>query len=170
MTDKDSPFSMFSKASPSKKKPVPARPEPTPPKKEEPPVTPIAPFAESSFIPPPLEDEPVDTGDVQAMLDKIKKYRDDLTEKLDKIQAITGWDISGLNDYLSNPSNFKPAEWEMVKIRKEALESQFYQLLGRVSGGAEGAKLEVKKQEKVKSDKKLKGKSLGARKGWIPMR
>jgi hypothetical protein len=68
------------------------------------------------------------------------------------------------NDYLDNPKNFSPREWEIVQKNKHLLEEKVWDVVGLELKPATGPK----RRENLAGERK--GKTLGARKKWIPMK
>jgi len=67
-------------------------------------------------------------------------------------------------DYFNDPQNWPPLEWERVQLKKEELEE-------RVLGKKKSEIKRLKKQKQAqKMSKDRKGKTLGSRKKWLPMR
>lgn len=103
--------------------------------------------------------------ELKQQLEIVKKQQIDLQKQLEEIYEKTGWSPQRMIDFLSNPNNFTPAQWEELQKHKKHLDDFIWNQLG-----AEKKKqAEEKEKEKIQSSRK--GKTLGARKkNWIPMK
>jgi hypothetical protein len=113
----------------------------------------------------PLQPTHLNNPEVEALLAKASKYHEDIVNKLDMIQKEIGMSIKDVKEFLNNPSNFKPEEWQVIQQQRIALEENLFTQIG-----GESVKKEIKKKQIAKSDKERKNKTLGARKKWIPIR
>jgi hypothetical protein len=105
--------------------------------------------------------------DIKTMVDRFKNLHDQIDRKLDELFQKTGWNPRYIKDYLENPNNFSSQEWERVQKERQSLLTHLYKGLGK--NVEEIQKIEkIKAREKASKDRK--GKTLGARKNWIPMR
>jgi hypothetical protein len=100
----------------------------------------------------------------QEQLAIAKMHHDELVNRLDEIHVKLGMSLKDMKEYLSNSSNFKPQEWEMIQGRRAVLQERILNLLGK-----EGREM-LKKTEAAKGGKARKGKTLGSRKKWIPIK
>lgn len=102
--------------------------------------------------------------DTNKLLEKIFLMRQELEEKLNDIYEKTGIPRDEIERFINNPKNFSGAEWENIAKEKKQLEDQLYAIL----------KLEkrhpTKKEVSDQASKDRKGKVLGGRKKWIPIR
>lgn len=139
----DKPFSIFD--SPAKKQP-----------EEKKSKSPSAPA-------PPLKPVPINS-EVDELIGKMKTMHDDLERKLDEVYRQNGMDKRTIKNYLDNPSNFTPEQWERVQEdRKLRLETLAKKIGAELPTALVEAVKEVKKTDKSR-------KSLGVRRNWIPMR
>lgn len=125
------------------------------------------PYLPEQASPDPLEEPPPPLSkkdEINEALDKITQMHDELKRKLEETYEKSGWSIQEIQSYLENPSNFDTAEWEMVQQERKYLSEQVWSWVGN------DAKLRAKKKEKTKEEQARKGKMLGARKNWMPMR
>lgn len=108
---------------------------------------------------------PAATADGLALqFERAKENYLDIQKRLDDVYMSTGWTSSALDDYFNNPNNFAPAEWKVIQMQMEQMQTRF---TGKTTA-------EKQNQDKAKSEEKKaaerKGKTLGSRKKWIPMR
>lgn len=102
--------------------------------------------------------------DADVMLSKMHTMRRELEEKMDDVISLAGVSKEEVTTFLDNPDNFSPTEWEKVKEKKEELAKMAMQITGQKDN-----KRKVARKEEADT-KKLRQKSLGGRKRWIPMR
>lgn len=108
----------------------------------------------------------VDISDEQvaSLFEKAKKMRQEIDQKLQEVYDKTGMTRKEVENYMSNPKNFTVQEWQNIQIGRKDWEGRLYGILGQ----------EYKeKRAKIvqdQSSKERKGKTLGARKNWIPVR
>jgi len=142
--DKDHPSNIFDAAANSGKerKNKPASPRPLPAEKAK------------SF----------DDKNVEGMLVNMDKMRREIQRKIEEIYEKSGVSQKELEDYLSNPNNFNQAEWTRVQANRDRFLEKIWQAVGK------DKKKKIVLKEKKKQTKKRKGKMLGHRKGWLPMR
>lgn len=97
-------------------------------------------------------------------LEHMRKLHAELNLRIDKMYELSQKDPKEVNEYFSNPRNFTSQQWVKIQERKEELEA-FLEGVPR----SEVQKKKMKK-EISKMSKDRKGKTLGARKKWMPMR
>lgn len=112
--------------------------------------------------PPPVPEE--NAGSLEESITTVKKYRDDVVKKLDSIQKELGMSLKDVKEYINNPRNFKPSQWAYIQQQKKEMEERLAQELGSDVVGVS------KKVDTGKVAKERKGKTLGSRKNWIPIR
>lgn len=128
----------------------------SPPKKSYavPPASPALPEAGAK-----LTDE-----QIAEMFERARRMKEEIESKLQEVYDKTGMTRKQVQNYMQNPKNFTVQEWQNIQIGRQDWEGRLYNLIGQ----------EYKaKREKVVQDqnsKERKGKTLGARKNWIPMR
>lgn len=130
----------------------------TPKKKE--PAVPQAPVAGV----PPLPNVNITDDQLAEMFERAKKMRTEIEEKLQEVYDKTGLTRKQVETYMNNPKNFSIQEWQNIQIGRKDWEGRLYGLIGQ--------EYKEKRQKAVQdqSSKERKGKTLGARKNWIPMR
>jgi hypothetical protein len=106
--------------------------------------------------------------DVDDIVGRLHEMHDDIEKKLDLIYQKTGLTPKYIKDYLANPNNFNTTEWERVQKERQAL-------LGSLMGAIKidetpEEKADNAQKESDKSNKERRGKMIGTRKNWIPMR
>lgn len=109
---------------------------------------------------------PVSNKDVLAMIEKMRKMHDQLEKELDEAYQKTGLSPKEVTTFLDNPSNFAGDEFTAVQQQRKSLLSRIMQVVD--PKGIESTKKKAKKE--AEAGKQQKGKTLGARKNWIPMR
>lgn len=100
---------------------------------------------------------------VNATIKKIFEMQEELKTKLEDIYEKTGLSRKEIEDFLKNPKNFPPGKWEQIQKDRALLEEKIQAIIGV-------DKKHVAKQEESKLSKDRKGKLLGGRKNWIPIR
>lgn len=97
------------------------------------------------------------------MLAKMDRMAQELEEAINRTLESTKMTKSQFDAFLNDRKNFSPQQWEEIQKLKASLGKQFISLFGN-EGTAFVEKVAVTKATKAK-----RGKSLGARKKWIPM-
>lgn len=144
--NKESPFNIFS-ASVKKKTsadPAPIQPEPIP-------------------SPPATHKKTQIDPEITKVLNKIYEMRDDLETQMGDLFKKTGMSRFEIESFLNNPTNYPKGKWDKIQTEKKILEDKLDSILGVDN------KEKVKKAE-VNTAKERKGKLLGGRKKWIPIR
>lgn len=100
--------------------------------------------------------------EIAAMLKQIDDMKQDLERKFEVIRNKMGWSAEDVHEYLNNPKNFPPKEWEKIQQTKKALGDKVWAAIGT------HLKPKPKTRENIAGERK--GKTLGGRKKWIPMR
>jgi hypothetical protein len=107
-----------------------------------------------------------DFGDpeVNKMLQKIYEMDGKIKDQVDKITSQAGISREVLYTFFDNPKNFTASQLKKLEEDKVALEKSLVPIMG--------AKWKQRRQVRKKKvlGKKMKGKTLGGRKGWISMR
>ena len=100
----------------------------------------------------------------QAMLNKIRTMQADLQQRFELLYKTAKMSAEEFKAYLANPKNFSKKDWEFVQKNKNILEVKVWDTVGtELKPSTSGRKRENLDQER-------KGKTLGARKKWIPMK
>lgn len=110
------------------------------------------------------ESSDLSSSDVREIMEKAAKMHDELEQKLEETYQKTGWQRQAIKQFLENPNNFSKSEWELVQRQRDYLVNQTWSLI------TEEEKTRLLHEEKKKQSQVNKGKSLGARKNWIPIR
>lgn len=149
----ETPFNLFSAPSRAPKKPLKTPPETTPL---------LAKNALSRDLPSHGKD--LKDGEVEQLISEMKKMNEELNKKIDSAFKTSGTDPREMSEYVNNPKNFTPAQWEEMQARKEQLEINL--------SGTSKSEVRAKqaKKEVSKMTKERKGKTLGSRKNWLSMR
>jgi hypothetical protein len=108
--------------------------------------------------------DPSTPRDAQEIINHIKSLQADLEQKLDVVYQKSKLTPKKVKDLLSNPNAFSPKDWEKLQEKKRELEKSLGFKLG-TSIKKEKVKIEIEEKDRAR-----KGKTLGARKKWMPMR
>lgn len=153
---KDDDFNIFSAAGkPAPKKKLASSKKPTPLPAEK---TPAAPPSSAAKPQTPAGEK----GDVESMLSRIKELQDNLQKQLESIYAKTGINPRKLDDAIVSAKG-TPA-FEKIENDMRKLEEELNKIVPKRKTKSALPGL------KAKSDQDRKGKTLGARKKWIPIR
>lgn len=106
--------------------------------------------------------------DVDQVIVRVREMHDEIEKKLEAIYQKTGLTPKYVRDYLANPNNFNSFEWDRIQKNRQ-------ELLGSLLGSTkveETQEQKAKSAEKAteKSTKERRGKMVGTRKNWIPIR
>ncbi len=99
--------------------------------------------------------------EINEMLQKIDTMQQDLQNKMEDVKQRTGLSDEDIKAFMENPKNFSPADWEKMAKSKE--------MLGEKVWTALGMELKPKQHTRENLSSERKGKTLGARKKWIPI-
>lgn len=104
------------------------------------------------------------TPEIESMLKKIRTMKVDLNTKLQLLYERgkrMGVDVDSI---MGNPANFTPAQWAAMQRETEKLSEKIDEVLFPILG--------PKKKTKTTAalTKERKGKTLGSRKKWMPVR
>lgn len=102
--------------------------------------------------------------DAFKVLANMKKMHEELNVKIDNLFKQSGRDPREIREYFKEPRNFTAHEWKRIQDRKEELEA-YIKVVSK-----EELKKKKSKQKTSEMSKERKGKTLGARKKWLPMR
>lgn len=102
--------------------------------------------------------------EVRAMLMRIHEMKNDLEKKLTNIYEKAAISKIDIEEFLENSDNFTKKEWDRIQKNKEAL----IQNLSLVFTPEDTVRRQPKSKEKL--TKERRGKTLGVRKKWIPVR
>lgn len=120
--------------------------------------------------------------EAKALVKNLEEKGDKLKKLLDNLYSMSGSSPDAISNYLKNPSNFSPKEWESMKEKRNELvemlnlppeKRKLWERFAPSQAGSSsstkaafkpsGAPAESKPEERRK-------KLGGARRGWIPMR
>ena len=104
--------------------------------------------------------------EIKEMVSKIKKMQTDLQSRLDQVYQETGMNGEELKTFIENPKNFLPKDWEYIQKNKHVLEEKVWETLGEELKPPTGHV--VRTRGNIADERK--GKTLGSRKKWLPMR
>lgn len=127
--------------------------------KEETPSLSLQPESAIQLPPPHIPSE----EELLEIFKKIYSMRDDLEKKFESFYEKSGFSPKELESFFSNPNNFSIEKWEKLQSMRESLENKIQTFVGVPVKSA-------KNKSKTASAKERKGKTIGARKKWIPMR
>lgn len=106
----------------------------------------------------------INDEELESQFKTFQNYYDQTAKQVDESYSKLGINKQKVADYLSDPNNFNPEQWQMIQQKRKEMQDQLWKLLGIER------KKEVSRKEKEKTEQKRKGKTLGARKKWMPMR
>lgn len=149
----DTPFSLFQQGGHSRPK-RPTSQKTTSPQPEEKKVPSIT----------PTKAESVNREELQRRYKDAMEKCAEIRTLTDRVYAASGLSRDEVERYLENPSNFTPQTWKALEQYRQELERR----LGKYS--VSGAAAQRKGRRAAAATKERKGKTLGARKGWMPMR
>ena len=113
---------------------------------------------------PPPQPKIISTDpEVISMLEKIKEMGNDLDDKMGHIFELSGMSKKEGLEFIENPNNFTPEQWQKAQAQKDELIDKFFKPLGMTA-----KKKFLEKKKKILA-KGRRGKTLGSRKGWIQM-
>jgi methylphosphotriester-DNA--protein-cysteine methyltransferase len=102
-------------------------------------------------------------SDAQEMLTQMKVQKQEMENEMKRLLENAKMSKSEFSRFLKDKKNFTPQEWEQVEKMRTQFLKEFQSLTGK-----EGAEI-LEKKTTDKATKAKKGKSLAARKKWIPM-
>ncbi len=112
-----------------------------------------------------LADARMEDKELEALFHRVKEGLGKIDKQVDEACAENGVSRSDFESYRDNPDNFSPDEWnEFQEIKKDfrkrfKIRTKKLTKLGKKGSEARGAK----------GSKGRKGKTIGGRRGWIPM-
>lgn len=109
----------------------------------------------------------IKTKDIDQMIAKLRQIHDEIDKKLDAIYQKTGLTPSYIRNYLSNPNNFSPIEWTIIQKDRQ---TRLSALMGATKVEEMMNKPRLSEQEIEKKARDRRGKMVGGRKNWIPMK
>lgn len=113
----------------------------------------------TAAVPPAVKTKVTDE-EVASTFAKIREMSKDLEKQIKETKQKSGIEEQEIRDYIDSLKKDSPKNWEIINEKKEALQRQLM-----------GISEEQQEAKKVSSEgRKLKGKTLGGRKGWIDMR
>ncbi len=98
------------------------------------------------------------------MVKRIQFLQKDLEAQLSNIKAIIPFAQLSISKFLNNKENFSPEQWIIIQENRQELQRKLGFMLG-----SDPKKIEEKHQTD-KGNKEFRGKTLGSRRKWIPIR
>lgn len=151
---KESPLNFFHSAA---KKPKPT--EPAAPLKQQPSVAPKA-----------VAGNPA----IENMLERMNQMRREIDDQIDALTREHGLSDERIKQYLGNPSNFSPEQWEFLQQKDNELSQKIWAAVEPLSSTVtiepQSISLQNPSQGSTKepSTASRKGKFVGSRRKWIP--
>jgi len=102
--------------------------------------------------------------DTQMLFDSVKELQQNLDKKRDELKNTIESTPEQVIQYFNDSKNFTPEQWNTIQSNRSDLEKNVWAVIGK------DPKKVREEQISDKNDKLRKGKSLGARHNWIPMR
>jgi len=103
-------------------------------------------------------------SEIQEMFDRMLEMRRDLDKKTDELKNAISLSQQDVVKFFSNSKNFTPQEWSIIQQSRSDLEKRVWAVVGK------DPKKVREKQLEEKDTKSRKGKTLGSRRNWIPIR
>lgn len=126
------------------------------------------------LVPPPPRELPrIVDQEIEEMRDKLRQMRNDIVEKLEIINKHSGVNAEQIRNYLSDQKNFTSTQWDELQSYRKILGERIFNAIGRdvnISTSSEQKNTPEPPKIKETTDTSRRGKTLGARKKWIPMR
>lgn len=111
--------------------------------------------------------------EVEEIRSKIRQMQQDITDKLEIINNHSGLKPEQVKNLLSDPKNFTSAQWVEIQNYRKILGDKIFNALGHDIPLPKATSEKIEAQTpapKETTAASRKGKTLGARKKWIPMR
>lgn len=102
--------------------------------------------------------------ELESRFSEIEKIHNEIEKKLDDVYSQSTFSKKSITDYLDNPNNFNSLQWAQIEKRRQEFQDQIWSILGKKQ------KDKAMKKSEGKLAKEGKGKTLGSRKKWMPMR
>jgi vacuolar-type H+-ATPase subunit D/Vma8 len=122
---------------------------------------------ESSVPEQPMEQtikgSKISDQDLKAQLEMAKNHHKLIEQQLEAFLMKSGLSKEMIKTLLDNPNNFTDAGWKILKAKRDHLTKKVWDQIS----GEEAATIKAKQKSKAASAQK--GKTLGARKKWLPM-
>lgn len=124
----------------------------------------------SRVVPPAGALPAVSDVEIQEMITKMRNIHDEIEIKLEETFRKAGLDASMIRSYLRNPNNFNTTEWNSIQSNRQAFLNPIWAGIAGDMQKVADLQKQYKKKEMDKSSKERKGKFLGSRRNWIPLR
>lgn len=98
------------------------------------------------------------------MLEKMASMHDDIQRKLEDAYQQAGLTKKDISQYLDDPKNFPSYQWEVIQKQRKDLANKIWSMVG------EDTKPQIEAKKRAQAQEGAKGKTLGARKRWIPVK
>lgn len=113
---------------------------------------------------PLAEVKPISDEELAALFSRGQQISKEINDKLGEAFEKSGYSRKQIESYVNDPRNYTAEQWQIFEVSRGDWEVRLYHLLGK----------EYKKKRKQaiedKITKERRGKTLGARKNWMPMR
>ncbi|HRD55733.1 MAG TPA: hypothetical protein PLC42_04980 [Parachlamydiaceae bacterium] len=103
-------------------------------------------------------------AEVQRMFDRMVELKEELDKKTDEFKEAVVLSQQDVVKYFNEPKNFTIDQWAVIQESRSELEKRVFDVVGK------DLKKVRQKQLESKDSKLRKGKTLGARRNWIPIR
>lgn len=98
------------------------------------------------------------------MVERIQFLQKDLESKVNILKEKIPMTYSNIGKFLNDKENFPPEQWSAIEENRAELEKKLWSMVG------DDPKKVKEKHQVDKDTKELRGKGLGARRNWIPIR
>lgn len=120
--------------------------------------------------PPPVKKAPapppskISNEEVTDIIQRIRTMRQQVDKQVENFYKTAGIPETLFEEYFNDPRNFTPDLWSRIEGERDAFQAKIGDIVH-----VEFKKKKVQ-QVKEKPTKERKGKTLGSRKGWMPMK
>lgn len=106
----------------------------------------------------------INESDIDQMFERMVEIRRSLDKKSDELKDAIAVSREDVSKFFQDPKNFSPEEWAIIQESRLELEKKVWAVVGK-----DPAKVR-QKQIEDKESKLRKGKTVAARRNWIPIR
>ncbi|MBS4168006.1 hypothetical protein [Parachlamydia sp. AcF125] len=115
----------------------------------------------------PSEKKPISDEELTQMLERMNDMRRDIEKQLENVYSNSAMPPHDIQAFLDNPQNMGTSLWEKVQQQKSQVAERLHAMLGI----EQTARRDLQKHKAAEVEtKKRKGKLLGTRKKWIPIK
>lgn len=112
----------------------------------------------------------ISDAEIQSMLTRMRSIHDEIESQLETTYQKFGYDPNFIKSFVANPNNFNSDQWKRIQSGRKSFLHSIWSAIAEESQGIEELQEKYKKKALDKTAKERKGKLLGARRNWIPIR